>query len=65
MLDIDKKGFWQGINPGSTITLKDKQAIEDSMEKGNGMRGVDYVVKTVYQLKELNGLAEWNFFFAR
>jgi len=26
------------------------------------MRGVDYVVKTVYQLKELNGLAEWNFF---
>ena len=62
MLDIDKKDFWQGINPGSTITLRDQQAIEDSMEKGNGMRGVDYVVKTVYRLKELNGLAEWNLF---
>lgn len=62
MLDIDNKDFWKGIHPGSTITLKDKQAIEDSMEKGNGMKGMDYMVKTVYRLNELNGLAEWYLF---
>ena len=62
MLDIDNIDFWKGIHPGSTITLKDKQAIEDSMEKGNGMKGMDYMVKTVTRLKEVNGLAEWILF---
>jgi hypothetical protein len=62
MLDIDNKDFWKGINPGSTITLKDKQSIEDSMEKGYGMKGMDYMVEAVYRLKELNGLAQWNLF---
>jgi hypothetical protein len=62
MLDIYNKEFWRGVTLGSTITLKDKQAIEDSMERGNGMKGMDYMVKTVCRLKELNGLAEWNLF---
>jgi len=62
MLDIYNIDFWKGINPGSTITLKDKQAIEDSMEKGNGMTGIDYMVKSVYSLKELKDLAEWYLF---
>lgn len=62
MLNIDNKDFWKGIKPGSTITLKDKQAIEDSMEKGNGMKGMDYMVKAVHRLKELNNLAQWTLF---
>jgi hypothetical protein len=62
MLDVDNKEFWKSINPGSTITLKDKQAIEDSMERGKGMAGIDYLVKDVHSLKELNGLAEWTLF---
>ena len=62
MLDVYNSDFWKGINPGSTITLKDKQAIEDSMEKGNGMAGIDYIVKTAYRLKEINDLAQWYLF---
>jgi len=62
MMDVYNKDFWKGINPGSTITLKDKQSIEDSMEKGNGMKGMDYMVKAVYRLKEFNDLVEWHFF---
>jgi hypothetical protein len=62
VLDFYNKEFWKGIGPGSTFTLKDKQAIEDSMEKGKGMKGVDYMVKTVCHLTELNGLAQWYLF---
>ena len=62
MLDLYNKEFWKGIEPGSTFTLKDKQAIEDSMEKGKGMKGVDFMVKTVCRLTELNGLAQWYLF---
>ncbi len=58
MLDIYNKAYWDGIAPGSTITLKDKQAIEDSMEKGLGMKGADYIVKTVIKLNELNDLVQ-------
>ena len=62
MLDVYNEDFWKGIKPGSTITLKDKQAIEDAMEKGQGMKGMDYMVKVVYRIKELNGLAQWILF---
>jgi len=62
VLDVYNKEFWKGVAPGSTITLKDKQAIEDAMEKGKGMTGMDYMVKTVYRLDELNGLAQWYLF---
>lgn len=62
MLDLYNREFWQGINPDSTITLKDQQAIEDSVEKGRGMKGMDYMVRSVYHLKELDSFAEWYFF---
>lgn len=62
MLDIYDKKFWEGIHPGSTITLKDKQAIEDSMQRGTGMKGLDFTVRNAIQITELNNLAKWFLF---
>ena len=62
MLNLYNRDFWKEIKTGSTITLKDKQAIEDAMEKGKGVSGIDYMVKQIYRLHELNSRVQWNLF---
>ncbi len=53
--------YWQDITPGSTVTLSDEQALEDAMAQGAGIRGLDYIVKTVDTVTHLDGIAEWRF----
>ncbi len=61
-MEKSEPGFWQDILPGSTITLSDAQAISDSMERGEGVRGIDYIVESVWKVREEDALAEWLLF---
>jgi hypothetical protein len=54
--------FWRALKPGSTISLKDAQALEDSMKAGLGVSARDYVVREVRSIKQLEGPVEWQLF---
>ncbi len=62
MTEKTSPDFWREIKPGSTVTLTDEQSISASLELGLGMKGLDYVVKSILKIKEKQGLAEWLMF---
>lgn len=62
MLDKDNPEFWREIIPGSTITLTDTQAIDDSVRKGGGVSGTDYMVESVWKIMHKDRFAEWLLF---
>lgn len=51
--------FWLNVAPGTIVTLKDEQTIEDSMRKGLGAKPIDYVVSKVRQIEEQDGMVRW------
>jgi hypothetical protein len=51
--------FWLGITTANIISMRDEQAIEDSMEVGAGIRGFDYTVKSVKTITENDNLCKW------
>ena len=62
MLDKDNPSFWRDILPGSTVTINDEQAIADSIERGEGVSGRDYLVESIWKIRQEEGLAEWLLF---
>lgn len=62
MNDKTSPDFWRSIKADSTITLSDQQAITDSIERGTGVAGIDYIVESIWKIREMNGLAEWLLF---
>lgn len=62
MPDKTSPEYWEQLKPGSIVTLSDEQAIKESMEAGNGPRGIDYTTKSVITVKEMDGLAQWLLF---
>ncbi len=61
-MDKSTPSFWRDVKPGSTITLSDAQALEDSMERGEGVEPRDYTIESVWKIRESAGLAEWILF---
>ena len=59
MYEKETPEFWLNLKPESIITISDTQAIKDSMDAGEGTKGIDYVVKYMLRIKHLQGLAEW------
>ncbi len=59
MYDKDNPEFWRNLNPKTIITLNDTQAIEESMEEGEGVKGIDYILKYILKIKQSDNLAEW------
>lgn len=59
MLDKQNPLFWKQIKTGSTVTLTDEQSIKDSMDRGEGVRGRDYLVDTILKINADNRIAEW------
>jgi len=57
--DVNDPEFWQEIAPGSIITLKDEQTIEDSMKKNLGAKPIDYIVSKVRRIEEQDGMVQW------
>jgi len=62
MLDKDKPEFWRSVKPDSTITLTDEQSIVDSIERGEGVSGRDYIVESIWKIQHDELLAEWLLF---
>ncbi len=62
MEEKESPQFWRALKPGSTISLKDAQALEDSMKAGLGVSARDYVVREVRSIKQLEGPVEWQLF---
>jgi len=59
MSDKQNEEYWNRIEPGSIVTLDDSQAIEDSMKKGAGVKGIDYDVKSIRTIRHETGLCTW------
>ncbi len=57
-MEKDKPADWLLVKPGSIITVSDAQGIADSMKRGLGVKGIDYTVKTVLRLEQLDGLSK-------
>jgi len=47
MIDKESPAAWKSIPIGSTVTLTDDQSIKDSMDRGEGVVGRDYIVESV------------------
>ncbi len=62
MEEKESPQFWRELKPGSTISLKDAQALEDSMKAGLGVSARDYVVREIRSIKQLEGPVEWQLF---
>lgn len=59
MKEIDSPEFWRSILPGSTISLTDKLAIEDSIERTEGVKGRDYVIEKIRDIRQDESFAQW------
>lgn len=46
----DQPEFWESLAPGSVVTLKDKQTLEDAMKAGKGPVPQEYLVDDVYRI---------------
>jgi len=60
--DKNDPAFWRQVTPGSRVTLSDEQALEDAMKAGGGIRGLEYGVRCVDLVTDLDELAEWRFY---
>jgi hypothetical protein len=54
--------FWADVKPGDVVQMKDEQALEDSLRRGDGLNPIDYVVGEIREMPEMNGLATWTMF---
>lgn len=61
-MDKSKAADWLAVRPNSVVTISDAQGIADSMKRGLGVRGIDYTVRSVGRLKQLDGLSTHLFF---
>ena len=62
MEEKESPQFWRELKPGSTISLTDEQALDDSMQSGQGVSARDYVVRERRSIKQLEGPLEWQLF---
>ncbi len=62
MTAVDKPEFWRSIRPGSSISLTDRLAIEDSMERDEGVKGRDYVIERIRDIHQDENFAQWLMF---
>jgi len=56
-MDKANPSDWYTVKQKSIITVSDAQGIQDSMKRGQGVRGIDYTVKAVARMDQLNGLS--------
>lgn len=61
-MELSDPRFWTQVGPGSIITLKDEQALEDSQRKGRGLSPMDYQVKEARTIDVSNGLGALRMF---
>jgi hypothetical protein len=60
MTDLKDPNFWEDIKPGSVVVVNDAQAMLEALKRGlDAEGGVNYEIKRVLRLKELNSLATW------
>jgi hypothetical protein len=60
MADLRDPSFWQDIKPASVVVLNDAQAMVEALKQGlDADGGLNYNVKRILRLGELNRLAEW------
>ena len=61
-MDKNDPADWLAIKPKSIITVSDTQAIQDSMRRGIGVRGIDYTVRSIARMNQLDNLSTHLFF---
>ncbi len=61
-MDKSQAADWLAVKPNSIVTISDEQGIADSMKRGLGVRGIDYTVKSVAEMKQLDALSTHLFF---
>ena len=51
--------FWDDLAVGDVVQMKDEQALKDSLERGDGLNPINYIVGEIRVLEEQAGLATW------
>jgi hypothetical protein len=60
MAELKDPSFWEDIKPGSVLVLNDVQAMMEAVKRGlDADGGINYEIKRILRLKELNNLAGW------
>jgi hypothetical protein len=60
MADLKDPSFWKDIKPGGVVVVNDEQAMMEAIKRGvDAEGGVNYEIKRVLRLNEVNGLATW------
>ncbi len=60
MTDLKDPSFWQEMKPGGVVVVNDAQAIVEALKQGlDAAGGLNYDIKRILRLNELNNLAEW------
>ncbi len=50
---------WMNLAPGAFVTLSDAQALQDSKDRGEGLKGIDYQVESLAVAKDSEGFGTW------
>jgi hypothetical protein len=50
---------WINLEPGAFVTLSDQQALQDSKDRGEGLKGIDYKVESLAVAKDSEGFGTW------
>lgn len=63
-METDKMvpGFWADVHVGDIVQMKDEQALQDSLKRGDGLNPIDFVVGEIRESVEANGLCTWRLY---
>jgi hypothetical protein len=59
VVDERSPEFWRSIKPGHTVILRDPETLKAAADAGLGAKPRDYPVKSVWTIRQADGLAEW------
>ncbi len=61
-MDKTSPEFWRKLGKDSVITLSDEEALDEAMEKGEGLKGVDYLITKKKVIRYEDKVIEWYIF---
>lgn len=62
MQNVLSPAFWSKVLIGDVVSLKDKQALQDAMQRGLGAVPLDYEIKSIRVLNEVEDLGQWRLY---
>lgn len=61
-MDKASPEFWLKLDKDSVITLSDEEALDEAMEKGEGIKGIDYLITNKKVIRYEDKVIQWVIF---